>query len=97
MADYQLTAPMTGGIVIRLDDQAHIPPDPANADYVDYLQWVEDGGVPYPYQPPPEPAPTPPAPEVVDVVMLDHENRLRAIEGQPPLTREQFRRMIDGV
>jgi hypothetical protein len=32
--------------------------------------------------------PPPPAPE--DVVLYDHENRIRAIEGQPPLTIGEF-------
>lgn len=49
---YQLT---TGDTILRLADNAFIPPDPANTDYAAYLQWVEQGGTP-------EPAPEPVAP-----------------------------------
>jgi hypothetical protein len=49
---YQLT---TGTSILRLADNAFIPPDPANTDYAAYLQWVEQGGTP-------EPAPEPVAP-----------------------------------
>jgi hypothetical protein len=38
--------------------------------------------------PPPAPPPPPPAPQ--DAVLFNHENRLRAIEGQPPLTLAEF-------
>lgn len=80
MSEYQLTA---SDMILRTEDQAWIPPDPANRDYAEYLEWVEDGGVPDPYEPPPEPEPKP-APE--DVVLYNHENRIRALEGTPPLT-----------
>ena len=49
---YQLTASTS---ILRLADNAFIPPDPANTDYAAYLQWVEQGGTP-------EPAPEPVAP-----------------------------------
>ena len=49
---YQLTAHDT---ILRLADNAFIPPDPANIDYAAYLKWVEAGNTP-------EPAPAPPAP-----------------------------------
>ena len=49
MADYQLTAT---DAVIRTEDGAYIPADPANRDYAEYLKWVEDGGVPDPYKKP---------------------------------------------
>ena len=49
---YQLTA---SDCILRLADNAFIPPDPANTDYAAYLEWVEQGGTP-------EPAPEPPAP-----------------------------------
>ena len=41
---------------------------------------------PYVEPPVPEPEPTP-----EDEVLFDHENRVRAIEGQPPLTQEDFK------
>jgi hypothetical protein len=88
MADYQLTASEEPCAVIRTEDGACIPPDPANRDYAEYLQWVEGGGVPDAYVPPPvtEPVPTP-----EQAVLFDHENRVRALEGQPPVTFEEFK------
>jgi hypothetical protein len=93
MSDYQLTATDEPCTVIRHSDQASIPPDMANRDYngdafsPGYLQWKEDGGVPDPYVPP---DPVPPQAQPETTVLYDHENRLRAIEGQPPLTLGEF-------
>jgi hypothetical protein len=42
---YQLT---TGDTILRLADNAFIPPDPANTDYAAYLEWVEAGNTPLP-------------------------------------------------
>jgi hypothetical protein len=50
---YQLT---TGDTILRLADNAFIPPDPANTDYQAYLEWVAAGNTPEP-APEPEPAP----------------------------------------
>lgn len=55
---YQLTQ---GDIILRLSDNAFIPPDPLNRDYAEYRAWVEEGNMP-------EPAPViepsaPPTPE----------------------------------
>ena len=49
---YQLT---TSTSILRLADNAHIPPDPGNRDYREFLEWVEAGNTP-------EPAPEPTAP-----------------------------------
>jgi hypothetical protein len=84
MAEYQLTATDS---VIRTEDGAIIPNDPANRDWAEYQVWLADGGVPDPYVPPPQPKPEPAA---ESTVLYDHENRLRAIEGQPPLTLDDF-------
>lgn len=51
MSEYQLTAT---DAVIRTKDQASIPNDPANRDWVEYQAWLMDGGVPDPYIPPPK-------------------------------------------
>jgi hypothetical protein len=50
---YQLT---TGDIILRLADNAFIPPDHANTDYQTYLAWLEAGNTP---EPAPEPEPVP--------------------------------------
>ena len=34
--------------VIRLADNASIPFDPDNTDYIAYLKWIEEGNVPTP-------------------------------------------------
>ena len=52
-AMYQLT---TGDAILRLSDNAFIPPDPANTDYAAYLEWVAAGNTP---EPAPEPEPVP--------------------------------------
>ena len=49
---YQLT---DSDRILRLADNAFIPPDPANTDYAAYLAWVEAGNMP-------EPAPIPEPP-----------------------------------
>ncbi len=93
MSEYELTAATEPCAVIRDSDKACIPPDMANRDYngsaqsPGYLQWKEAGGVPDPYVSPPE---VPPEPKPETSVLYDHENRLRAIEGAPPLTLGDF-------
>lgn len=82
MSEYQLAA--TDSYVIRSADGALIPDDPGNADRIAYQAWLAAGGVPDPHVPSPPQA----APE--STVLYDHENRLRAIEGQPPLSLQDF-------
>ena len=84
MSEYQLTAT---DVVIRTEDGASIPNDPANRDRAEYEQWLADGGVPDEYVPPEQVAPDPP-PEAS--VLYDHENRIRAMEGEPPLSVGDF-------
>jgi hypothetical protein len=50
--------------------------------------WIEDGSpVPDPYV---EPEPVPPVPTQAQALAFDHENRILALEGQPPLTMADF-------
>lgn len=86
MAEYQLTATDTS--ILRTADKAWIPTVVGNRDYDEYLKWVEVGGVPDPYVEPPPPPPPPPTAE--EVLMFDHENRLRVIEGTPPIVLGDF-------
>lgn len=47
--------------IFRISDCAWIPPDPANGDYQQYLQWLEEGNTPEPYIEPPAPPELTPA------------------------------------
>jgi hypothetical protein len=42
-----------------------------------------------------QPPPSTPPPE--DVVLYNHENRIRTLEGQPPLTPEEFAAKMDAT
>ena len=73
---YQLTP---FDCILRLADNASIPPDPANIDYAAYLEWVAAGNTP-------EPAPEPPAP-----VELTAAEKLAAAG----LTVEELKSLLD--
>ena len=40
---------LDAGWILRLADGAHIPPDPANRDRVEFLAWEAEGGVAEPF------------------------------------------------
>jgi hypothetical protein len=94
----------TGGLIVNRIMWSDTVPTLDFGDGVEAVQEPADqsyaiGGtlIDGAYTPPPEPAPpspAPPAPEpapkLENVVLLDHENRLRALEGQPLLTQEDF-------
>lgn len=54
MTMYRLTATSS---IVRTEDGASIPADPANRDYAAFLAWKQAGGMPEAYQPPPAPVP----------------------------------------
>ena len=40
--------------IVRDEDQAHIPTDPDNIDYQEFLAWLDEGNQPTPHTPPAE-------------------------------------------
>jgi hypothetical protein len=52
---YKLSKHITSGevnFIIRLSDNAYIPLDPANMDFVEYQKWLSEGNVPLPVDKP---------------------------------------------
>jgi len=82
-------------------DYGSIPWDKDNDRVLDYTgeagrlyaQALEENDMTYPdpYVEPPPPEPAPPnMDDPQNQVLLDHENRIRTMEGQPPITMEAF-------
>lgn len=69
---YQLT---NTDMILRLPDNAWIPPDPANRDYQAYLDWCAAGNTPADAPPPPRPSPE----ELQTVQVADPENEADAV------------------
>lgn len=59
------------GSILRLLDNASIPPDPANVDYAEYSAWVKAGNTPEPADVIEPPAPKGELPKVDDIDALD--------------------------
>jgi hypothetical protein len=76
MPDYSLLA--VEAAVLRNTDGAVISNDPADPDRIAYNTWVSEGGVPDVQTLP------------LQLTVFDHENRLRALEGLPPLSLDEF-------
>ena len=72
---YQLTAT---DCILRLADNAFIPPDPANTDYAAFLQWLSEGNTPLP------------APEAPRPVKLTPAEKLKAVG----LTVEELKALL---
>jgi hypothetical protein len=83
MAEYQLTA--TDAVVIRTADQANIPNDSANRDWVEYQDWLAAGGVPDPYVPPPLSLPVPDANERITAGALAAAQATKNVKADAPL------------
>jgi hypothetical protein len=78
---YTLTA--SPEVVIRDEDQAHIPDDPGNRDYQDYLAWLDEGNTPYPAPVDEEAMEQPIYEEAMEQLVAqvaDQEARLSALE-----------------
>jgi hypothetical protein len=58
-----------------------------NPEADDYQNWLDAGGVPDPWVPP---EPVPPTPTTEQELLFEHENRILALEGQPPITVGDF-------
>jgi hypothetical protein len=43
-----MSGEVNSSIVLRLPDNATIPFDPDNTDYIAFLKWIEEGNVPTP-------------------------------------------------
>jgi hypothetical protein len=78
---YTLTA--SSSLVVRDEDQAFIPNDPANFDWQDYQAWLDEGNEPNPapgeVMPPIEDQP-PPTTEELAAWNADQEARIVALE-----------------
>jgi hypothetical protein len=80
---YQLTA---NDAILRLADNAFIPPDPANRDYADYLAWLDEGNEPEHAPEPPAPGPEPTTEEKLQRMGLTPQDLVSVLEGAAGVT-----------
>lgn len=81
MADYQLTD--NPDVVLRTTNNLHGHAIVrGSSEWTKYEDWLKGGGIPDPSLPSSVPAET--------MMLYDHENRLREIEGEPSLNVEAF-------
>lgn len=67
------------GGVIRLTDNAFIPSNSMNPDWIDYLAWLDKGNTPMPDDPP-----APPTKDERDAVAARQYAKLNAIKSMSP-------------
>lgn len=79
--------------VIRLSDGASIPNDPANSDYIHYLDWLAAGNTPAPADPAPVVYSITPATNVVTI----NSDVLITINGEPNTTITLYAYPIDVI
>jgi hypothetical protein len=73
---YQLT---NGDCILRKVDNAYVPQDPRNQDYVTYQAWLAEGNTPEPYVEPEKP-PEPSLKEKLDTLGISIEELKAALE-----------------
>ena len=66
--------------IIRIEDNAYIPNDPANTDYAQYTLWLSEGNTPDPADPIPEPVELTPQEKLANAgLTVDELNELLGI------------------
>lgn len=94
--------------VIRLDDNANIPDDPRNRDWIEYQAWLLAGNTPLPADPAPNQTQLDQRlTNLIDLqcdghletrfnfeIDFDQENRIRVLENKQPVTKLQYKNAI---